>query len=351
MALKRAGVFILAIADVLATSYAQHPAPAPQPASTAIHLNVAVTSKSGSLVSDLTQQDFTLLDNKQPRPITSFKIVQAAQEPVEVILLLDAVNANYQTVAYARLGMEKFFRSNEGKLRYPTTFAVLGDKGAQIYGGFTKDGNASSDALEKFPMSLREIHRGSEWGGYDQLQISLTAMQQLIAYASTLPGRKIVLWVSPGWPLLSGPRVDLDTKQENQFFDQIVGFSTQMRLANVTLYDTNPLGGNESIMLQDGYEAYLNGVSKPSQVMPGNIALQVLATESGGLSIQGNSDIAEMIERSLADAESWYEIEFEAPPPDKPNAYHRLEIKIDKPGLTARTRANYYSKPTPTVTH
>ena len=49
--------------------------PVTQSAPNSIHLNVTVTSKSGAPVSDLTQQDFTVLDNKAPQPITSFKLV------------------------------------------------------------------------------------------------------------------------------------------------------------------------------------------------------------------------------------------------------------------------------------
>jgi hypothetical protein len=30
---------------------------------------------------------------------------------------------------------------------------------------------------------------------------------------------------------------------------------------------------------------------------------------------------------------------------DGPNEYHALEIKLGKPGLTARTRTGYYAQP------
>ena len=61
-------------------------------ASQQIKLDVVVDTKSGQPVTTLGQQDFTILDNKSPRPITSFKVVTAAQEPVSVILFIDAVN-------------------------------------------------------------------------------------------------------------------------------------------------------------------------------------------------------------------------------------------------------------------
>src|ERR1700683_932604 len=65
-----------------------------------IFLDVVVTPKSGPPVSGLRQQDFTLLDNKVPQTITSFQGVDGRQAPIEVILLVDAVNTGFQSVAY-----------------------------------------------------------------------------------------------------------------------------------------------------------------------------------------------------------------------------------------------------------
>ena len=59
-------------------------------------------AKSGAPVTGLGQQDFTLLDNNAPHPIASFKPMSAAQEPVNVIVLVDAVNVDFDRVAYAR---------------------------------------------------------------------------------------------------------------------------------------------------------------------------------------------------------------------------------------------------------
>src|ERR1700710_1321618 len=75
----------------------QRQAPSTAPASHRIVLDVVVTPQSGrdpKPVSGLRQNDFTLLDNKMPHPITSFRAVGAG-EPISVILLVDAVNTDY----------------------------------------------------------------------------------------------------------------------------------------------------------------------------------------------------------------------------------------------------------------
>ena len=47
-----------------------------------IYLDVVVTRKSGPPISGLQQQDFTLLDNKAPQTISSFRALTATQAPI-----------------------------------------------------------------------------------------------------------------------------------------------------------------------------------------------------------------------------------------------------------------------------
>ncbi|MGA7339635.1 MAG: VWA domain-containing protein [Terracidiphilus sp.] len=311
-----------------------------------IHLNVVVAGKSGSPVSGLTQQDFTLLDNKAPRPITSFKAASAGQEPMETIVLLDAVNARFSTVTYAQAEVQKFLTANGGKLAQPTALAFLTDKGLQADSSFSTDGNALSASLNNHTSGLREINRTAGfWGADERLQISLNAIHQLASVASSLPGRKLVLWISPGWPLLSGPRMDLDTTESRRIFGSIVDFSGLLREANVTLYNINPIGPGESLLNADYYQSFLKGIKDPEQTDLGDLGLQVLAAQSGGLVLLGSSDIAQMLQQCVADAKTWYEIDFPEPPTEKPNEYHQIDVKIDKPGLKARTRTGYYAQP------
>jgi VWFA-related protein len=321
------------------------PAQQQVPPTQSIHIDVVVDTKAGQPVTNLDEKDFTLLDNKTARPITQFKIAHAPRDPVSVIVLIDAVNTPYQTVAYAREGVEKFFRANEGQLANPTSLAVLTDQGVQFDNNFSTEGNALADALEHRQIGLREINRSSEWGGQERLQICMNALGQLMAFAGPIPGRKIVLWVSPGWPIISGPRVYLDGRQENQIFNSIVDLSGRLRAANLTLYNINPVGVMESLQRTDYYETFLKGVSKASQVQLGNLAIQVLAIQSGGLAIESNSDVTGMLMQCVQDAKSWYAISFDPLPADKPDEYHHIEVKVDQPGLVARTRDGYYANP------
>ena len=342
-------VFVTFLSSLLPAS-AQQPPPAPSapgsgPSSQRIQLDVVVDTKSDQPVTNLHQQDFTVLDNKSPRTISGFKIVTAKQEPVEVILLIDAVNTPYNLTAYMRDQTEKFLKANDGKLAHPTAIAIFKDEGIQLNGGFTTDGNALSNALQHYAIGLRSITRDSQWSENDRLTISVRALHQITTYASSLPGRKFIIWISPGYPLLSGPGYVLTTKEEQQIFGDIVSFSSQLRQAKITLYDANPIGVSETVFGANYYQTFLKGVAKSEDAQFAEVGIQVLSVQSGGLTIESNSDVEGMIQRCLADADSWYEIAFDPLPADKPNEYHHIEVKLDQPGLIARTRTGYYANP------
>jgi VWFA-related protein len=340
---RRLGLFIVAFMLCAAALSAQQNTP--PAASSTIDLDVVVTPKAGPPVADLQQQDFTILDNKTPRHITSFHAFGGSQAPVHVIIVVDAVNIPYERVAYARDEIDKFLHANGGQLAYPTQLAFFVDKGMQIQQAFSTNGNELSSSLTQYAVGLRDIRRSSQWEGRDRFQLSINALTSLVESESKLPGRKMILWVSPGWPLLSGPGVYLDAKQQNGIFSLIVHLSTQMREGGVTLYNVNPIGASEGVGRTFYYQSFLKGISKPGQVAIGDLALQVIATQSGGLALFGSNNIDSFLQQCVADGKAYYELSFEPPTADHKDEYHHIEVQVAKPGLTARTRDGYYLQP------
>jgi VWFA-related protein len=343
---SRFGLFLFVIFLCTAAASAQQASPLPQAASGNIRLDVVVGPKSGPPVADLQQQDFNLLDNNSPQAITSFQAVTGRQAAVQVVLVIDAINTGAQTIAYERIQIDKFLHAEGGRLTYPVAIVVATDTGVKLAENFSTDGNALSAAMDRDQIGLRDIGRSAGfYGATERLQYSLQALSQLAGSDAPHPGRRILLWISPGWPLLSGPNVELDSKQQREIFAQIVSLSTQLRQARVTLYNINPIGASESVFRGTYYEEFLKGVSKPSQVNLGNLGLQVLAMQSGGLAFEFNNDLAALLQKCVSDVAPYYEISFVAPAAERPDEYHHLEIKLAKPGLTARTTQGYYAQP------
>jgi VWFA-related protein len=343
----RTRIGFLLFTPVLCTAvfFAQQNSQPPSAPASRIDLDVVVTPKSGPAVAGLQQQDFTLFDNKAPQRITSFQARSGSQDPVHIILVIDAVNTAYQTIAYERGQIDKFLRANGGRLAQPTTLAFFTDKGTQLEQGFSSDGNGLSESFDHYDIGLRDVRRSSQYEANDRFQLSMTALRELLEQAAKLPGRKMIFWISPGWPILSGPRMDLNYKQQNQIFSTVVGLSTQLRQARITLYSVNPLGSNEGVGRELYYQDFLKGVSKPNQVSVGDLSLQVLAVQSGGLALAADNDVAALLQKCLADTEAYYELSFVPAQADHRDEYHNLLVQVAKPGLTVRTRTGYYAQP------
>jgi VWFA-related protein len=313
-----------------------------------MYLDIVVTAKSGQPVTGLQQQDFALLDNKVPQTITSFQAVSGRDAPIAVTLVIDAVNDTADNIRYERLQIDKFLRADGGNLKYPLALVVFTDTGIASVAGFSIDGNTIGAALQKNTIGLRDIGRtAGYWGAAERVQLSLTALNQLIASEAGRPDRKLILWISPGWPLLYQPESGLDPKLQQQTFKNIVGMSTDLLRARVTLYSVDPVGAGESVARATYYKNFLQGISKPSQSQVADLGLQVLAVQSGGLALTSGNDIAAMLEECLADTVPYYEISFEPASSEKADEYHHLQIHLAKSGLTARTRQGYYARPSP----
>jgi len=346
-ALFRTGAVILYVLSLCLSGAAQQ-----QAGASPIQLDVVVTDKSGKPVPGLTQQDFTVLDNKHPANILAMHAHNAADVPLgkldastELIFVFDEANTTYEKTIYARQGIENYLKQNNGQLDHPVSIALFTDKGLQVQTEPTIDGNALATALEKQGQTYRAIDNGSVGGDFERLQLSLNAVDTLIEQEGPKPGRKVVIWVSPGWPLISGLRDILTTKQQQYIFDTAVRLSTDLRRARITFYSIDPRGAGGTGERSVFYQNFTDGLTKLDNAAFGDLGLQVLVTQTGGRAIFGNDPIANSINHEVTDVSAYYTITIDAAPAERPNQYHQIDIKMTPPGLKARTRTGYYAQP------
>lgn len=115
--------------------------------------------------------------------------------------------------------------------------------------------------------------------------------------------------------------------------------------AHATLYSIDPLGTSDIGAAIFYWREFVKGVSKPSEIQAANLALPVLATQSGGIAFNSNNDVSAELQKCFVDIGTYYELSFDPSPAGGPRQYHQLEVRVAKPGLTARTRQGYYSQP------
>jgi len=260
---------------------------------------------------------------------------------------VDEVNTNFRRVAYERDEIKRFLMQNEGVLAHPTSMAFFSDTGTEIQQINSRDGNALLAAFDQHETGLRSIRRGQGfYGAVERFQLSLTALNSLVVKEAQTPGKKMVVWISPGWPILSGPEVEISAKQGASLFASIVSLSTALRQARMTLYSIDPEGTEDAGGIRTFYyKEFLKPITAAKNALPGNLALQVLATQSGGLVFVASNDITGQIDRCVADASAFYTLTLDAAVAERPNEYHSIEVKVAQPGLLARTRSGYYVQP------
>jgi VWFA-related protein len=312
-----------------------------------MRLDLVVTDKGGKNVPGLGVGDFQLLDNGRPMQIMSFKAfggsASTAAPPESVFIIFDTVNMPFESVSYTRAQVGAFLRQNGGHLAYPVSLGFLTNAGMQMQSGGATDGNELAKHLDETASSLRTIgNAAGSWGAIERFDFCVKMLATLVESIKDQPGRKLVIWAGPGWPMLDSPNINFSIKGQKQFFDSVVALNAMLREGHIELSSVAQGTPGEGTYL---YQSYLKGVKKWAQAMPPSLALKVVATQSGGRVIPPTNDVASAIATVVQDAGIYYEVTFEPPKPDGPNEYHELRFKVSQPGLTARTNMGYYGQP------
>ena len=316
------------------------------PEASPIVLDVVVTDSAGRPVGGLDKQDFSITENNHPEPLLSFKAVPPAPTAEQAIFVLDEVNMAFGDVSRARGQLATFLRSS-GTLPLPVTILLLTDTSLASSGEPSRDGKTLADDLNHAASGLRSIRRSAGFDGdLERVNLSLRALRSLVTYEAQKPGRKLVIWLSPGWPYLAYPGTNYSARDAHDNFATITKLSADLRNARITLYSADPRGLDDANGFQTTYyKTVLKGVRKQKDASSSALGLQVLAYQSGGLVLNSSNDLAPEIAACLRDATSYYVLSIASAPAEREAVYHELTVKLGKPYLTARTRAGYYSQP------
>jgi len=323
------------------------PEPLPEVREGHIKLDVVVADKSGKPVSGLELKDFALLDNNLPGKILSFQAfdatIQKPDPPVEVILVIDTVNLPFSQVSITRQQIARFLLENGGHLAEPTSLFVINDAGVTARNRPTLDGGALAAETNQLDVGLRSTGRAAgAWGAIERFSASIKMFTAIADSEAKKPGRKLLIWAGPGWPMLSGPNIETSAKGQQEIFNRIVQLSDKLRQGHISVYSV-ALGmpGIGTFL----YQEYLKGVKKVEKADSTDLALKVLAIQSGGRVLGPDNDLTAQLDKCVDDASAFYTLSFDPPRADKPNEYHDLKIEVGKPGLTALTNTGYYNQP------
>lgn len=262
-----------------------------------VPIYATVVDASGRLVPDLQREDFSILDNGKPADVTLFS---NESQPFTAVVMLDTSASMTANLKLLNRAAEQFL------LRLlPVDKAQVGafnDK-IQLSGTFTNN-------RDELIGALNDLYFGNPTRLNDAIGTSLDALKGI-------EGRRVVLVFTDGDDTSS--RTSFKTVLERARDEEVMVYSI----------------GLES--------EYFNGMrivkTRPSR------DLRKISDETGGgyFELQKSADLAPTFTRVAQELRSQYLIGFA--PVALDNKVHKLEIKLDKPGMTVRARRSYLAAP------
>jgi Ca-activated chloride channel family protein len=262
-----------------------------------VPIYATVVDSNGRLVPGLEQADFSVLDNGKPADVALFS---NEPQPFTAVVMLDTSASMTANLKLLNRAAEQFL------LRLlPVDKAQVGafnDK-IQLSGTFTND-------RDELIAALNDLYFGNPTRLNDAIATSLDALKGM-------DGRRVILVFTDGE----------DTSSR-------IGFKTVLERAR-----------DEEVMVYSiGLESeYFNGMrvvrSRPSR------DLRRIADETGGgyFELQKTDELAPTFTRVARELRSQYLIGFA--PVLLDNKVHKLEVRVNKPGMTVRARRSYLAAP------
>jgi Ca-activated chloride channel homolog len=253
-----------------------------------------VTDSQGRLVPNLEQEDFTILDNGKPQPITLF---QNETQPFTVIVMLDFSFSMTTHLDLLKAATEQFILrmlpADKGQV------GAFSDK-IQFSGEFTND-------RDDLVAALKDLQFGNPTRLYDAIDASIDELQGV-------EGRKVVLVFTDGDDTASrkGMGSVLDKAKGTETMIYAIGLESEFPIAPGRMQRTRPDRG-----------------------------LRRLADETGGgyFELKKTAELAPTFTRVAQELHSLYTIGFQ--PMVLDNKEHRLEVRMKQSGQTGRARKSY----------
>jgi VWFA-related protein len=267
-------------------------------------------------------------------------------------------------MAYARYSIDRLVQKDGVSFAQPIALYLLSNDGLRVLQPYTRDPTAIDAALRAHgPVLPWRLQQQNIDFSYERINRSLTALQQIAIANTGVPGHKNIVWISPGIPILSD--LQLSGEGQKKLFDALRRLSNQLLKARISVYSVDPRGVESAVAFlarlrgssaQSSFPgsptnslefaAYLNALSQAHEIAFGNLAIQTLATQTGGHAFFGRNDVDREIATSLAEGNSYYTLAYAPSNHNFDGKFRKIAVSvINRPDLKVQTRAGYYAMP------
>jgi Ca-activated chloride channel family protein len=266
-----------------------------------VSLNVTVTDGGNKYATDLNEEDFEVYEDGAKQKLTFFS---KTQQPISLALLLDTSASMDERMAIAQEAAIGFAK----QLHKEDQAEVIDfDSQVRILSPFTND----SAALEK---AIRATTPNGSTSLYNAIYISLKELKKTKAASTSDIRRQAIVLLSDG-----------DDTSSLIEFDEVLDLAKR---SETSIY---------AIGLRQGEIAR-------REFKEAEFVLKQLATETGGRAYFPTDarELAKIYQTIWDELSSQYSIAYSSGNPKRDGAWRRVQVRLLKPSLTARTKQGYY---------
>lgn len=357
-----------------------------------ITVSVIVRDKRGQPVTDLTKDDFVLLDSKTPRAIQLFSMEKTEVVPPPertlppdtysneigrggglppnlTIILLDSLNTELFDRAYARSQVRKLLltlRSADRVALYALgpNLRVLHDftSGASSLLTALKEGkddvlqdvdvpqptltNAVNPQMEGLANQAVAIH--SEQLSQNRAAATGEALRAIADHVSYLPGRKNLIWISSAFPFYLESSNIQRTPDGKKFV-----YPTETELVERALSDADiavyPIDARG--LVSGGADEIANeSMDKEAAEMAETSNMEALARRTGGRAYRDTNGINGSIRQTIDGSRVTYQLGFYPENVNWDGSFRKIQVKVNRHDVQVQARDGYFALAEPNMT-
>lgn len=380
----------------------QEPPAAPTPTFKAVveyvEVDAVVTDQQGTFVRNLKKEDFQVFEDGKPQSISTFSVVDIpieraerplfASRPIEpdvqsnerpfdgrvYVMILDDLHVDALRSQQVKRSARQFIERNLGA---NDLMAVIftGGRAADAQ-EFTSNKRLLLNAVDKFmgrklqsvtlsrnQQYFRQLDgpdAGARVDDPDDMQRGhnatsmLSTLRQVAEWFGGVRGRRKTM-------LLFSEGIDYDLSDIIRTFDAPPSRASSITMdiretiamtarSNVSIYAIDPRGlatlGDEGIGVssfadQNDASAGIGLASLNNELRLSQDSLRQLAEDSGGIAAVNRNDPTAVFDRIVRDNSSYYVLAYYPPTTKADGRFHKIEVRVNRPGLTVRSRRGY----------
>lgn len=278
-----------------------------------VHLVAAVTDRRNKFVTDLTQNDFQVFEDGKEQHITYFS--RQADLPLRIGMLLDTSNSIRERLHFEQDAATDFLY-NVIRRGQDQAFLMTFDNEPEVIQDYTGDVSDLSEVIQK-----------QNAGGGTALNDAIYMASERLIDAPVPSGRnpdmrRILVVISDG---------------DDNLSDHALSDAIQMAdRAGVSIY---------AISTNNDWVEVDTGTPQKLQYSEGDNILKEIADETGGRAFFPFrvDDLAQSFLDIGNELRSQYLIGYAPPYKEADGQFHKVELRVDRKGLTVRSRKGYYA--------